>query len=140
LGGDGERRPGARKEEAIDMNVRTIQMIELALGDPEVTPRQRDFILAACRNPALAVEDSPLEMEPAATLAEAAATLGVSYRSVQRWVASGALRTRRVMGRLYVPHSEVRRLMRGEDAQPGRVQDSTAGRDCDATAMADATG
>lgn len=50
------------------MNDRTIQMIELALGgDDTVTARRREFVLAACRNPALAVEDSPLDMEPVTT-------------------------------------------------------------------------
>lgn len=42
---------------------------------------------------------------------EAASLLGVSDRTVRRWIASGVLRASRVVSRYRVPRSEVNRLL-----------------------------
>ena len=89
-------------------------MIELALGgDPTVQPGQRYAVLSLCRSPFITDEPSPLGAEPCMTIREAAEALGVSYRTVQRWTYSGALVSKRVMGRRYVPRPALRLMLGG---------------------------
>ena len=97
------------------MQDRTLQMIELALGgDLTVSPGQRVAVLALCRNPFVSDDSSPLGAELCLSIRDAAGVLGVSHRTVQRWVAAGTLGSRRLMGRRYVPRLALRRLLDGQ--------------------------
>ena len=66
--------------------------------DPALSSGHRARILAAC--------DSPADPGPAPvvwlTLAQAAASLGLSYATLTRWAASGRIQTARVGGRIMV--------------------------------------
>lgn len=99
----------------------TYQMVRLALdADDSLTDAERKAILAACRDPL----PRPTRAEPHRQAekyllaSEAAGELGVSGRTLQRWMAAGTIPSLRVVGRRRIPLSAVRRLLGEEPAIP----------------------
>lgn len=94
------------------------KMVGLAIeGDDSLTPAERAAILLVCKDPL------PKPCNPEAqrvgerylSSAEASQELGISKRTLQRWIADGTITARRVVGRRRIPLSEIRRLY-GDDA------------------------
>lgn len=52
------------------------------------------------------------------TLAEVAVECRRSETTVKRWLASGRLKGRRILGRVYIARKDVEQLLKGEAARP----------------------
>ena len=105
------------------MQDRTIQMIELALGgDDTLSADERQAILAACRNPlapAYRPEQSVPPLDRWLSPRETAGLLSVTLRTVQRWIQSGRLPSRRILGRRRIPASALANLPEEGDEDIG---------------------
>jgi len=82
-------------------------------SDDTLTDAGRKAILAACRNPL----PNPTRVEPHRQAerylraGEAACELGISGRTLQRWMAAGTIPSLRVVGRRRIPLSAIRMLL-----------------------------
>jgi excisionase family DNA binding protein len=127
------------------MKPTTHKLIEVALAaDDTVSADDRSAILAFCSEPwprpdrVAARAEPAVEAERYLRLRDAAMELGVSTRTVRRWIARGRLAPRRVMGRYRIPRSAIRGLYRA-DVPAGEISfpDPTAAADFEAKGQAD---
>lgn len=85
----------------------TYQMVKLALeADDTIVDADRQHILAVCRDPALALPRPEQPSIPASrwlTPRQAAESMSMSLRSVQRLIRNGSLPSRRISGCRRIP-------------------------------------
>ena len=118
------------------MKPNTYMMIRLAVeGDDTLTESDSNAILAFCKKPVLPTV--PSEPRPVVERREpqehyfrpreVAAKLGVNLRTIQRWIQTGTLESRRVVGCRRIPLSAINKLCEAGRAEC-RFPERTDGR------------
>jgi len=107
------------------MNTGTRTAIEALLNaDPDVTPGHRRLVLEACDHP----DGRPAITDGFLTTEEAAARLGVTRRTLFRWIKAGHLHPDKVNNRLIMlPVAEVDALIDNAPTKKGRPRTEPAG-------------